>query len=51
MIRRFITGFAGGLCLVVGWQTIPAGYKILGWTVWIIGCVNLWILVNELRKK
>ena len=48
--RVYFLAVAAGLCLAVGWQTIQMGYKLLGWVVWFIGCVNLWILWRDLGK-
>ena len=50
MFRRFITGFAGGLCLVVGFRTIHGGNHVLGGIVLLIGVINLMILIKEIQK-
>ncbi len=51
MNKITITAIAAGLCTAIGISTILAGYKILGFVVFLIGAVNTYQLINMLKKE
>lgn len=50
MKSYLVSAAAAGLCLAAGWHTIKAGNSVLGYVIWLIGVVNLWLMQKQMKE-